>query len=340
MHWFRWLPWILVPSLVAAADSTDLVVLVNGDRLTGSIQRLEEGTLVLQSELLGAVRVDWTDVRSIDSGRTFSVLTEGGKRLTGQLKRRGSETSIVQYGRSVARLGSDSVLRIAPEKRLRGPAKILRALDGTADLGHSLARGNQNQTQSSLGARAEYRSAQYEFSGRIDSLFARQNGARSQSRHALNLRLDRFVNARVFTYGLSGLERNERRKLDLRTRLGGGVGWRLRNRGETELSVLGGFAYVHERFRAQRNRVAGEGFFGIEWEARLLKVVELSTHVTLHPDLVGSGRIRLEYDSSFRVPIAGRFTYSLRLFDRFDNRPAATVAQNDYGIVSGLGIGF
>ncbi len=340
MRMFRWLPWILAPSLAAAADSTDLVILVNGDRLTGSIQRLEEGTLVLQSELLGAVRIDWTDVRSIESETTLSVLTEGGRRLTGQLHRQGAETLIVQQGRTVAALASDSVVRVAPETRLRGPAKILRALDGTADLGHSLARGNQNQTQSSLGGRAEYRSARYQFSGRIDSLFARQDGARSQSRHALNLRLDRFVNARVFTYGLSGFERNERRKLNLRTRLGGGVGWRLRDRGDTKLSVLGGLAYVHERFRAQENRVAGEGFFGIEWETLLLKVVELSTHVTMHPDLVGSGRIRLEYDSTFRVPIAGRFTYSLRLFDRFDNRPAATVERNDYGVVSGLGVGF
>lgn len=339
MRLFRLLPWILVSSL-AAADPADLVVLVNGDRLTGSIERLEEGTLVLRSKLLGMVRVDWTDVRSIASEKTLSVMTERGREFTGQLNRQDGETLIVQHGGSVTKLPSGSVVRIAPETRTKGPARILRALTGTADLGHSLARGNQNQMQSSLGARAEYRSARYEFSGRLDSLFARQDGARSQSRHALNLRLDRFVNARVFTYGLSGLERNERRKLDLRTRLGGGVGWRLRDRGDTELSVLGGFAYVHERFRAQENRVAGEGFFGVEWETLLLQVVELSTQVTMHPDLVGSGRIRLEYDSTFRVPIAGRFTYSLRVFDRYDNRPATTVARNDYGIVSGLGVGF
>ena len=78
----------------------------------------------------------------------------------------------------------------------------------------------------------------------------------------------------------------------------------------------------------------------VELPATLLKVVEVSTHVTMHPDLLGSGRVRLEYDSTFRVPIAGPFTYSLRIYDRFDNQPASAVKSNDYGIVSGLGVSF
>lgn len=340
MRLLFWLPWLLGVHLSAEAIYQDVVVLANGDRLTGAIQRLNNGTLLLEHELLDAIRVEWTDVRSLESAKTFSVLTASGEHVIGRIQRQGAETKIEGTGADAAAFASDRIVRLAPERERPGTWKLLRALDGSTDLGYSMARGNQNQTQFSLGGRAEYRSAKYEFVGRLDSLFARQDDARSQSRHALNLRLDRYLNGRVFTYGLSGFERNERRKLDLRTRLGGGMGWRLFDRAETTLSALAGCAFVHERLRGLDNRASGEGFAGLEWATTLLKIVEVSTHVTMHPDLLGSGRVRLEYDSMFRIPIAGPFTYSLRIYDRFDNRPASAVKSNDYGIVSGLGVSF
>ena len=327
---------LLVPGLVRA----DTVVLSNGDRLTGSIESLEDGNLVLGSPLLGSVRIGWSDIESIESESTFSVLTMDGDRLEGRLSRTGDSIAVSPEGEPAQRMDSPAVARIARGARKRGAASLLRNLDGSADIGYSLARGNQNQMQSSLGARASYQSAEYEFSGRLDSLFARQDGARSQSRHALNTRLDRFVNARTFVYGLTGFERNERRRLNLRTRLGGGFGWRVQASRKSDFAVLGGFAFVHEIYREQARRRTGEGFLGIEWEATLLRDVVVSTHLTLHPDLLDRSNIRAELDSALRVPIAGRFTYSLRLFDRYATKPAAGVERNDYGLVSGIGVTF
>ena len=331
---------ILMPLFGSSLLRADTIVLVNGDRLTGAIKRLEDGKLVLSAALLGTVRVQWSNIRSIKSESSFSILTVDGERFEGQLSREGARTAVTSDGESVANLESPSIARIVPGIRKRGAGRLLTALEGAADIGYSLARGNQNQMQSSLGARAEYASAHYKFSGRLDSLFARQDGARSQSRHALNTRLERFVNARVFTYGLSAFERNERRRLDLRTRLGGGLGWRLRDSRKTDLSMLGGFAYVHERYRHEPNRTTGEGFVGVEWDTTLFRGIALSTNFTVHPDAFDHRNVRTEFDSTLRVPIAGRFTYSLRLFDRFHTKPAASVERNDYGLVSGVGMRF
>lgn len=340
MYVYRLVPALLALLLFAGKAPADTVILTNGDTVSGNIRRVADGTLVLQSRLLGTLRIKWDSIESIRSEARFSILTEAGDLWEGQVTRTAGRTAISSEGQTVATLDSDSVARIVPGRLRKGPLQLLRATSGTADLGYSLARGNQNQTQSSLGARAEYRSVLYKFSGRIDSLFARQDGARSQSRHALNMRLDRFLNARTFSYGLSGFERNERRRLDLRTQLGGGIGWHLADSKAMDLSVLGGFAYVHERFRDLDDRATGEGSVGLEWSAALFKGARLLTQLSIHPDMVDRGRFRMEYDSTLRLPIAGRFTYSLRLFDRFDSRPAASVERNDYGVVSGLGVRF
>ncbi len=335
---------LLFVSLAACSQAgllaKDTVVLVNGDRLTGAVQRLENGSLTIATDLMGTVRVAWSKVASIRSESSFSVLTEDGERVDGALSKSGGSTSVTRDGEVVRSLDSREIARLARGVGRGGMASLLNGLDGAADIGYSLARGNQNQMQSALGARAAYESAQYKLSGRLDSLFARQDGARSQSRHALNARMERFVNARTFTYGLAGFERNERRSLDLRSRLGGGLGWRIRRSRRTQFSVLGGFAYVSELFRRESSRATWESFLGIEWDTTLYRGVKLSTHLTVHPDLLDRSNVRAELDSGLRVPIAGRFTYSLRLFDRYHTEPARGIERNDYGLVSGVGVKF
>ena len=327
----------------ATVANADTIVLVNGDRLTGTVRRLDDGKLVFKSKFryLGEFSLKWADIRSITSDGIFSILTVDGERLDGRFSREEGTSEVTRDGsRSVLALPSDSIVRLVRSAPGKGLGKMASALSGSADVGYSVARGNQNQTQSSLGATAAYGSARYSFLGRLDSLFARQDGARSQSRHALNTRMERFVNNRVFGYGMSGFERNERRRLDLRSRLGGGIGWRIKSRDGTRLSLLGGFAFLHERFRDLQNRAASEAFVGLEWRTKFFRTVEWQMELTVHSDQSDRRRARVEYDGTLRVPIAGPFNYSLRFFDRYDTRPAAMVARNDYGIVSGLGVAF
>ncbi|MDE0261604.1 MAG: DUF481 domain-containing protein [Bryobacterales bacterium] len=340
MHLPRTLFGLLLALAGQAALPADIVTLANGDRLTGVVRRVSDGKLTLQSDLAGTVQIEWSDIRELQTEADFSVLTAHGQRLDGRLTLDGARVVVSQQSREPVSVPSAEVARVVRGTPRRGARKVISALDGSADIGYSVARGNQNQMQSSTGIRAGYTSAQYQFSGRISSLFARQDGARSQSRHALNARLDRFLNDRSFAYALTGLERNERRLLDLRSRLGGGMGWRVRSTGNTTLSLLGGAAYVHERLRDQANQSTFESFGGVEWSTLLLGVVSVDTQLTIHPNLLDGSDVRVEYDGTFRVPIAGRFTYSLRLFDRYDTRPAAMVARNDYGVVTGLGVVF
>ena len=78
----------------------------------------------------------------------------------------------------------------------------------------------------------------------------------------------------------------------------------------------------------------------MEWSIRVFGPLRFSSQLSVHPNLLDSEQVRLEYDGRLRVPIAGRLTYSLRFFDRYDSQPAQGVARNDYGLVSGLGIDF
>ena len=114
----------------------------------------------------------------------------------------------------------------------------------------------------------------------------------------------------MFAFGLTGFERNDRQDLDLRSKFGGGFGWTLRDSKRTQFSLLGGFTYTNEQFRVKEEgeepprSSTGEGSVGVEWETNPFLDVQFSTKLSLHPNVVQSGRYRVEYDGSYADSVA------------------------------------
>lgn len=68
---------------VFARDVGDVVVLKNGDRLTGEIKGLQRGELRIKSDYMAeAVRLDWTKVERLESKSTFMIWLVDGKLVT------------------------------------------------------------------------------------------------------------------------------------------------------------------------------------------------------------------------------------------------------------------
>src|SRR5687768_18599068 len=96
----------LVCALTAMAKSVDdVVVLKNGDRLTGEIKGLQRGELRIKADYMAeAVRLDWTRVERIESKSTFLIWLVDGKLVTDVM-------------RLVAKNGSDGDFVIGSSQR-------------------------------------------------------------------------------------------------------------------------------------------------------------------------------------------------------------------------------
>lgn len=331
---------LVVTIAIGAANQLDAatVVLSNGDRLTGEISGLDKGKLALKTDYAGTVEIDWAMVRELDTDQQFEILTQSGRLYTGTLRRSPDSVEVV----------TDAERESIPPAEVTGlvplsdgePPSFWRRLDGAIDAGYSFTRGNADVTQSSLGIRGDYTREKYKAQVTASSIFSRQDDAPSASRHAVNGRFDRFLGPRALAFFLGGLERNERQQLNLRTITGGGLGWRLVKNKNTELSIRGGLTFTNERFQDGVELSSGEALGQIEWKSLLFGRVELSTDAKLYPNLTQSGRYRIEYDSTMRVPLLNRLTWSLSLFDRFDSAPPLPVQRNDYGLISAFGFTF
>jgi putative salt-induced outer membrane protein len=332
---------ILLALSVAHADT---VVVDSGDRLNGEIRKLENGKLQLETSYAGLILIDWDSVTEITSDGAYQVETETGRRLRGSIQLRNGSIRIVDAEDDAATTAS-LVTEIVRYENDQLPG-FWDTLDGSVGVGYSFSGGNSQQTQASLTGKGDYRRDHYALHGDVNSIFAKVEGAERQSRHALNTRYDRFLSPRVFAFALGALERNNRQRLDLRSRLGGGFGWNVVKERDRAFDLLGGFTLTNERFRAEEGELlprksTGEGLVGFEWESSAVWGVRLSTRLTAHPNLVQQGRYRVEYDSGARIPLVAGFTWNVRLFDRFDSRPPQeNVQRNDYGMLSTLGFSF
>ena len=77
---FRHLAWLgLMSMAMAGILEADTVLLVNSDRLSGEIQKLEDKRLYLKTAYAGVIEIDWSMVEGITSDQTlhFTLRTGG-----------------------------------------------------------------------------------------------------------------------------------------------------------------------------------------------------------------------------------------------------------------------
>ena len=76
---------LLVPPLFAR-ESTDVIVMKNGDHLTGEIKGLNAGVLYMSMQyILGTSSVQWSNVERLESKQLFLVKTADGSVYSGTL---------------------------------------------------------------------------------------------------------------------------------------------------------------------------------------------------------------------------------------------------------------
>ena len=72
---------LAAPSLAAAREMTDSVVMVNGDRITGQIMGMSRGKLDYKTDDIGRISIEWLKVVQVTSTYAFEVRLGWGQAL-------------------------------------------------------------------------------------------------------------------------------------------------------------------------------------------------------------------------------------------------------------------
>lgn len=282
---------------LTAAAKSDVVVLKNGDRMTGEIKGLQRGELRIKSDYMAeAVRLDWSKVESLESKSTFMIWLVDGKLVTDVMRLlpiNSNETANFVIGNSQEkiRVHQLDVIRITPADR-----GFWRRLEGSIDFGLSFTSGN-DQYQTQLTATTTYRTGAHSFTASVDSAFSGQTEGTSTTRNQFTFDYRRQLNERWYVGGLVDLLRSDQQSLRLRTTVGGLIGRNLKQTEHTRLSVFGGLAGAREHYTALLGRpqsTNADGLVGVDFFTFRFSKTDIRSRVSVFPSLTTPGRMRLQ----------------------------------------------
>ncbi len=331
----------------------DQVVLKNGDRLSGSIVKSDAKSLTFKSEFVGTVNIPNDAIEQISADQPLNLVLKDGQTVVGTVATKDGKLEVHTTDTGTVSVARESVDTIRSKEaqaayqqeieRLKNP-RLLDMWSGTADAGLALARGNAETATFNLGISAARTTPRDKISFYITSLYA-SNSTTGKSVTTANakrggIRYDMNIARSVFGFGTADLESDEFQKLDLRTVLGGGLGWHAKKTERTTIDVFGGGSLNKEYFSTGLNRTSGEALVGEEIAFKLSNRTTLKEKTVFFPNVSETGEYRLNFDASAVTAIKTWLGWQITFSDRYLSNPVIGAKSNDVLLSTGLRLTF
>lgn len=333
----------------------DQIVLKNGDRLTGTIEKSDDTSLVIKSEFAGEVTVQWGAIQQITSDQPLHVGMKDGKTLVGAVTASdgkfevATKTGTVETPRDAVTLMRSDAEQAAWEK-LQHPG-LLEGWNGGINLGFGLTAGNsetKNLAVAFNGVRTGLHDKLTLYAG---SVYSVNDLAPSATRVTANTnkggaRYDRDIRRRLFGFVNADFFTDALQDLNLRSVFGGGLGFHAIKSEKTTLDLLGGIAYTRENYTEAaplpphliHNFAAAQ--IGDELMHKLGKSTVITQRAYFFPDFDKTGEYRATFDLGTVTKISKWLGWQNSFGDVYVTNPPTGKKTNDVVFTTGLNVSF
>ena len=323
-----------------ASRDDDVVILQNGDRMTGEIKSLQRGELRFKASYMAeAVRLDWTKVQRLESKSQFMIYLTNGQRFTGSLKvdsptQLGIENFVIGVDNDRHRVNQIDVLRIAPVEEM-----FWRQLEGSIDFGFSFTSGN-DQYQAQFLASTIYRRGTHTFAASIDSVFSGQPKGTSTARKQFTFDYTKQLTPKYYAGALLDFLSSDQQSLDLRTTAGALLGRNIVQTERTRFSAFAGAVGTREKYSATLNQAQttnADAITGVDFLTFRFNAADIRSRVMLFPSLSNPGRMRMQATSDLSIKVEKDLWWGFHFYENFDSKPPISANKNDLGISTSVG---
>ncbi|MEE8133878.1 MAG: DUF481 domain-containing protein [Gemmatimonadales bacterium] len=335
--------WSLIVSVVLSAGSTtsvaaqklDTVVVINGDRVTGEIKKMERGRLDYSTDDMGRLSIKWDKVLRLWSPFFFEVEMSDGRKYFGSLAVPDRDSVIVVSLFREDTLDVRDVVEITPIKRT-----FLSRLNGFLDLGFTFARANGALTLNSNGE-VVYRGERAAIGVDYNTYVQQQDSVAKTTRIGAALKADYFFRQRWALSGSFGLQSNDELGLELRRSLIASLNRSIVHTNRVEFRGGLGLTRSDENFAtSDTNTINLEGLITtrFDWFKYDSPKLDLTTTLDLFPSITTKNRIRVEYSIRSDYELLNDFTIGLQFRYSFDSKPPVEdLARADYTVSFTIG---
>jgi hypothetical protein len=331
----------------------DQVSFKNGDRLTGSIVKSDSKGVVIMTEIAGVLTVQWPQIQELRSDQRLHVGLADRRTLVGKvISREGkfeihteTNTTVEAPAESVVVLRNDTE-QLAYEKSQH--QSLLQGWEGGLDAGLNLTRGNSDTKDILIAFRGVRKTDRDKLTLYVQTIYSTDDLSTAQPHTTANenkggARFDRNFTSRFFVFANADFMADALQDLNLRSVLGGGIGYHLIARERTTLDLFGGANFTRENYvEVKRSLAAGQP--GEEFTKKLGKSTVLTQSLTFFPDLSNQGGSGINYRTNFSFGTVTRINRWLgwenNMSDTYVTNPPVGKKQNEFVFTSGLNLAF
>ena len=331
--------------LPASAAKTDVVVLLNGDRITGEVKELAYGQLKFSTDDMGTLYIEWSKIASLTTAQQLQVELADGRRVFGQAPEAGVSRGALSL-RGGAPAGAVVVPMEVPMSDVvrvvtLGAGEWKERLDAAVSLGYSFSQASDTQVFNFAGSIGS-RDRRQHWNVALDAQLTSQDGGRASQRAALVGTRERFMPDRYYRESALEFTRNQELGLDLRSLVSLSFGrYLIQDQGHEWRAGIGLAASAERGYDGNRRESLEAQFSS---SVRLFNFdspeLNLVAGLTLLPSLSDTGRLRGESSLKLRRELAPDLFLEFGFYDSYDNRPAEGAEKNDWSVVTSLGYTF
>ncbi len=324
---------LLFCSLWCGLAWADEVHLQNGDRLTGTIVKMEERVLTLQTDYGGEIKLDWGKVERLTSTSPLKILVPGASHDVLRDFLYGSQD--LQEARE---LGPEGPVPLTDVTAIN--LEALR-VTGTLTVGGNSTSGNSSTKALNSAARLTiqaYRQrllleGKYNYGQAGDQITARNSLA--------SLKHNYFVSKQIFIETFGMLEKDTLQNLQLRSTIGSGLGYQFYETARTTLALSVGLAHVNEHFTNSPNTQTPSARWSLRWEHALWpdRVKVFHRHEAFY-DLNAGNAFRVNADQGVRITVYKNLFFNVEYDLRLNTQPAPGRKTTDEAVIFGVGYEF
>jgi putative salt-induced outer membrane protein len=333
----------LVLTSFAAADQ---VVLKNGDRLTGSIIKSDTKSLVMKSQFAGEVTIDWSAVQQVTSDQQLHVATSNGQTAVGEVSSHDGELEVASATGPVV-IPKDSVVLMRNDAEQSAYDQSLHPGLGQnwaagANVGFALTRGNSQTKNLAVAFNADRKTLHDELKLYTNIVYSTNDAPGAVPSTTANseqggVRYDRNLTPRTFAFVGADFQADSLQTLNLRSILGGGIGFHVIRRENATFDLLAGGNYTRESYDPF-SRSIGALTLGDEFTRKVGAHTVITQSLYFYPDLTNTGEYRGTFNFGTVTKISKWFGWQNSFGDIYVSDPPAGKKQNDLVFTTGLNI--
>jgi len=337
---------IIIVFCISGISIADEILFKNGERLIGTVIRMEDAKIIFNSQLAGEVEVDLVQVKSLTTKSIMKLhLTDGSIVRSSDIK--ANETGFTIKGSGVESMALSNIRAINPRVI---PNVVWK---GNVTAAFNATNGNTYNEQANISINLLRRSKKNRL--RFDGIYlaARDEDSStgdkktSEENFTLKSKYDYFFSKKLFGYLSGSLKKDHIADLDYRTIYGSGLGYQWIDDERLKFSTDAGLALLKEKYTSKINgtsRVTRSDDLSLQlgynylWESSSNTLV--LSNLTYTPAFDDFADYFLTFDAELRISITKSFYSSFKYILDYDSEPGDDSGSTDTKYIIGLGWDF